>query len=214
MPPGSVTTGSGGQYKIYTPFMRALWRSICRRMIPCLRRQKLLRRTNGRRVTSSKTGGCCRPSPTGQGVWLTCGSPGEAGARERLDEFTDKAKLYDEKRNLPSVDGTSFLSPHLHFGEISPATCWHATMKAGGSVDVFLKELVWRDYAQNVICQFPEYGGKNARDAFDKLPWRDWATRPRLILHAWTKGSDRLSDRRCRNARSFGQQAGCTTGSA
>mgnify|MGYP000402584344 CR=1 FL=1 len=45
-------------------------------------------------------------------------------------------------------------------------------MKAGGSVDVFLKELVWRDYAQNVICQFPEYGSKNARNAFDKLPWR------------------------------------------
>jgi MFS family permease len=46
-------------------------------------------------------------------------------------------------------------------------------MQAGGSVDVFLKELVWRDYAQNVIVQMPEYGTKNARDAFDKLPWRD-----------------------------------------
>ncbi|MEY3939936.1 MAG: hypothetical protein RLZZ604_396, partial [Pseudomonadota bacterium] len=100
-------------------------------------------------------------------------TPGEAGARDRLEDFADKAKYYDEKRNLPSVAGSSFLSPHLHFGEISPAVCWHATMHAGGSVDVFLKELVWRDYAQNAIVQMPEYGAKNARDAFDKLPWRD-----------------------------------------
>ena len=97
-----------------------------------------------------------------------CGPRVKQARSARLEEFADKAKFYDEKRNLPSVAGSSFLSPHLHFGEISPATCWHATMKAGGSVDVFLKELVWRDYAQNVICQFPEYGSKNARDAFDR----------------------------------------------
>jgi deoxyribodipyrimidine photo-lyase len=114
-------------------------------------------------------------------------TPGEAGARERLADFTDHARLYDEQRNLPSVDGSSFLSPHLHFGEISPATCWHATMKAGGSVDVFLKELVWRDYAQNVICQFPEYGSKNAREAFDRLPWRS-GTEAEADLRAWQKG--------------------------
>lgn len=116
-------------------------------------------------------------------------TPGEAGAKKRLEDFVDKAGLYDEKRNLPSVEGSSFLSAHLHFGEISPAACWHATMHAGGSVDVFLKELVWRDYAQNVIVQMPEYGAKNARDAFDRLPWRD-VSDPAVNADfvSWTKG--------------------------
>jgi len=54
---------------------------------------------------------------------------------------------------------------------------------------VFLKELVWRDYAQNVIVQLPEYGAKNARDAFDKLPWRDLSDPAvKVDFVAWTKG--------------------------
>ena len=60
-------------------------------------------------------------------------------------------------------------------------------MKAGGSVDVFLKELVWRDYAQNIVLQYPEYGHKNARDAFDKLPWRS-GKEADADLRAWQKG--------------------------
>jgi deoxyribodipyrimidine photo-lyase len=65
-------------------------------------------------------------------------TPGEAGARDRLAAFADRARRYAERRNLPSVEATSRLSPHLHFGEISPATIWHAVRDAGGSVGTFL----------------------------------------------------------------------------
>ena len=188
LPPGSVTTGSGGQYKIYTPFMRALWQH----MPPPASRPAPKKIAAPDQWPKSDTLSDWKLLPTKpdwaggiKDMWL----PGETGAKARLDAFADKAKFYDEKRNLPSVEGSSFLSPHLHFGEISPATCWHATMKAGGSVDVFLKELVWRDYAQNVICQFPEYGCKNAREAFDKLPWRDISDPAvKADFVAWTKG--------------------------
>jgi deoxyribodipyrimidine photo-lyase len=188
LPPGSVTTGSGGQYKIYTPFMRALWQHMPPHE-PLLAPKKIAAPV---KWPMSDTLADCQRLPTNpdwaggmKKMWV----PGEGGAKVRLEDFADKAKLYDEKRNLPSVSGSSFLSPHLHFGEISPATCWHATMKAGGSVDIFLKELVWRDYAQNVICQFPEYGSKNARDAFDKLPWRDMSDPAvKTDYLAWTKG--------------------------
>lgn len=62
-------------------------------------------------------------------------------------------------------------------------------MDAGGSSEVFLKELVWRDYAANVITQFPDYGARNARDNFDALPWRDVAD-PLVAadLAAWQQG--------------------------
>lgn len=172
MPPGSVTTGSGQPYKIYTPF----WRSLAQHMPPPAPGEapKSLDAPESWPNSDTLTDWALLPTKPdwakGFGEEWT---PGEVGAGERLDDFLGKAKRYEESRNLPSIEGTSRLSPHLHFGEISPATVWHAAMDAGGSVETFLKELVWRDYAQNVIVQFPDYGKANARDAFDKLPWRD-----------------------------------------
>jgi deoxyribodipyrimidine photo-lyase len=186
MPPGSVKTGSGGQYKIYTPFMRALWQHMPP-PTPLAAPIKIAAPESWPASDSLADWNLLPKSPDWAGGMADMWPPGEAGAQARLADFADKARFYDEQRNLPSVAGTSFLSPHLHFGEISPATCWRATMKAGGSVDVFLKELVWRDYAQNVIRQFPEYGGKNARDAFDKLPWRS-GSEADADLRAWQKG--------------------------
>ena len=188
LPAGSVTTGSGGQYKIYTPFMRALWQHMPPHL-PSPAPTKIAAPEGWPDSDNLGDWNLLPTKPDWAGGMKDMWTPGEAGANARLETFTDKAKYYDEKRDLPSVDGSSFLSPHLHFGEISPATCWHSTMKAGGSVDVFLKELVWRDYAQNVICQFPEYGGKNARDAFDRLPWREISDPAvKADYDAWTKG--------------------------
>ena len=114
-------------------------------------------------------------------------TPGEEGARIRVADFIDEARDYDRRRNLPSEEGSSRLSPHLHFGEVSPAHVWHRLADAGGSVDVFLSEVGWRDYAQNVILQFPDYGGRNAREVFDDLPWRTGKAAD-TDLKAWQQG--------------------------
>ena len=81
------------------------------------------------------------------------------------------------------------MSAHLHFGEISPATLWHRLSGKGGEVETYLKELVWRDYAQNLILAMPEYGRANGRPAFDAFPWRDVAE-PGVAadLRAWKLG--------------------------
>ena len=186
LPPNTVKTGSGTPFKIYTPFMRAL----SQHMPPPKPLPEPKKIAAPEHWPASDKLADWKLLPT-KPDWSTGmdehWTPGEAGAAERLDQFVDKARHYNETRNLPSTDGTSSLSPHLHFGEISPATAWHATMKAGGSVDVFLKELVWRDYAQNIILAYPEYGHKNARDAFDKLPWRS-GDEADADLRAWQKG--------------------------
>ncbi|MFX7853829.1 hypothetical protein ABTK08_19965, partial [Acinetobacter baumannii] len=57
--------------------------------------------------------------------------PGEAGGAARLAAFVASAGAYAEQRNLPATEGTSRLSPHLHFGEVSPAQAWHAVAEAG-----------------------------------------------------------------------------------
>jgi deoxyribodipyrimidine photo-lyase len=230
MPMGSVKTGSGGDFKIYTPF----WRALAQHMPPPaplpnpfvsspsaglqpLRINLANSQVETYSSSAQRIGLSTSLEANGKGIiqapaawpesdtlesldllptkpdWAEgmrdMWTPGEAGAHVRLADFADEARHYDERRNFPSVAGTSFLSPHLHFGEISPAQAWHAHMGAGGSVEVFLKEIVWREYGQNVICQYPDYGSKNAREAMDALPWRD-LNDPEVAadLKAWQTG--------------------------
>ena len=91
-PPGSVNTGAGQPYKIYTPF----WRALLEQMPPpeplAGRRKHSERLTRGRRAIGWRIGSCCPNNPTGladSAEW----TPGEAGAQERLDDFVPKAEL-------------------------------------------------------------------------------------------------------------------------
>jgi len=182
-PPGSITTGSGGPYKIYTPFWRALHATMPPPMpLPAPTR---LPAPEAWPASDSLSDWNLLPTkPDWAGGMKAEWTPGEAGASDRLEAFLPRARVYAERRNLPSVPGTSRLSPHLHFGEISPATIWHAAAERGGSVNTFLGELGWRDYAQNVILQMPDYAGKPAREAFADFPWRDDPEG----LKAWQQG--------------------------
>jgi deoxyribodipyrimidine photo-lyase len=187
-PPGSIRTGSGGPYRIYTPF----WRALVQTMPPPPPQAAPARLAAPASWPASdriEDWGLLPTAPDWAGGLRATWQPGEAGAAARLDAFAGRAARYGEARNLPSIEGTSRLSPHLHFGEISPATVWHRLAGAGGSVDTLLGELGWRDYAQNVILQLPEYGRQNARAAFDAFPWRtrdDPAAEADFT--AWTKG--------------------------
>ena len=182
-PAGSVTTGAGQPYKIFTPF----WRALRDRLPPADplpqpdRLDALGKWPNSDELEDWVLLPTNPDWATGFGAEWT---PGEAGALDRLDDFAAIAARYEGQRNLPSTEGSSRLSPHLHFGEISPATVWHAVADAGGSVDTFLGELGWRDYAQNVILQLPDYGRANGRPQLDTIRWRDAPA----DLAAWQKG--------------------------
>lgn len=187
LPPGLLTTGGGTPYKIYTPF----WRALKDQMPPAALRDcpRDIAGPTGWPASDTLADWNLLPTkPDWAGGFAAEWEPGEAGARKRIAAFVDEAADYDRQRNLPSREGSSRLSPHLHFGEVSPATIWHRTADAGGSVDVFLGELGWRDYAQNIIVQFPDYGSRSARAAFDTdLPWRSGATAD-ADLRAWQQG--------------------------
>ena len=186
LPPGSLTTGGGTPYKIYTPF----WRALKDHMPPA-------NPSNGPREIAAPARwpgsdtlddwGLLPTKPDWATGFAAEWAPGEAGARKRIAAFANAAADYDRCRNLPSQEGSSRLSPHLHFGEVSPATIWHCIADAGGSVDVFLGEIGWRDYAQNIILQFPDYGARSAREVFDDLPWRSGMAAD-ADLAAWQQG--------------------------
>ena len=183
IPPGTLRTGAGQPYRIYTPF----WRAALQQLPPAppiAAPSRLDPPAAWPASDSLDDLGLLPHAPDWAGGFRTTWTPGEDGAHDRLARFTGKAARYGERRNLPSVEGTSRLSPHLHFGEISVAAVWHATAGSGGSVDTFLGELGWRDYAANVLWQFPDYATANGRAAFDHLPWREAPA----DLRAWQRG--------------------------
>ncbi len=186
LPPGAVRTGGGGLFKIYTPF----WNALNAQMPPHTPHpapKKIDAPTHWPKSDTLADWNLLPTKPDWAGGFAAEWTPGEAGAHDRLSDFRNEAAAYDHARNLPSTEGTSRLSPHLHFGEISPATVWHRIADAPGNVTTYLKELAWRDYAQTQITAFPRYGDTNARDAFDSLPWRD-LREAGADFRAWKQG--------------------------
>jgi len=187
LPPGAVKTGSGNPYKIYTPFMRAVMEHMPpSEPAPCP--EIIAAPAKWPESDILEDWALLPTDPDWASAFGEEWTPGEAGALARLNAFHDHAAEYDEARNLPSCEGSSRLSPHLHFGEVSPAAVWHGVEREGGDNSVYLKELIWRDYAQNIITSFPEYGSRNGKAQFDTFPWRDHQGEATGDLKAWQQG--------------------------
>ncbi len=188
--PGTVKTGSGGDYKIYTPFSRATLAMMPPRdLVPAP--DKFAAPENWPATDTLSDWKLLPTRPDWAGGMRDFWQVGEAAAHERLEWWDDHTDDYEDKRNLPSVDKTSQLSPHLHFGEISPVQIWHALKgKSSDGWRTYEKELIWRDYGTNAICQFPQYAYKNYRAEYDAIPWRNPETDDAAArdLKAWQQG--------------------------
>ncbi len=116
---------------------------------------------------------------------------GEEAAHERLCWWTDELRDYDEQRNYPSEDMTSQMSPRLHWGEITPVQIWHELKhKRSDGWDVYAKEIIWRDYTQNIIDQFPQYARESYRDYDETKLWRnpEKDAEAKADLKTWQRG--------------------------
>ena len=107
-------------------------------------------------------------------------TPGEAGAIDRAEAFfADGLAGYAEARDRPAGDGTSLLSPHLHFGEISPRQIHFALQQHAQRVDArrrpdiepYLRELGWREFAHHLLYHFPQSCTENFNARFDGFAW-------------------------------------------
>ncbi len=119
--------------------------------------------------------------------------PGEAGALKKLDRFIEQhLNDYQINRNIPALDASSKLSPHLHWGEISPWTIWRAIEKAKqnpscntASADHFLSEMGWREFSYHLLYHFPTLPQCNFKNSFDSFPWQN----NKSALKQWQTGN-------------------------
>jgi deoxyribodipyrimidine photo-lyase len=120
--------------------------------------------------------------------------PGERGAAQQLRRFLAEAFAdYPSGRDRPELTGTSRLSPHLHFGEISPRQVWRAVREREAGQpksalatagEAYLRELGWREFAHQLLFHFPHMTSEPLKPQFARFPWRNSSQE----LRAWQRG--------------------------
>ncbi|TPE59852.1 deoxyribodipyrimidine photo-lyase [Sandaracinobacter neustonicus] len=185
VPAGLLRTKAGDRFRVFTPFWRAMqgW-GPPPRPLPAPARLTFAPLPAGDRLVDWSLLPRAPDWSGGFSGW----QPGEAGAQRRLADFLDKAGDYGERRNYPGEEATSRLSPHLHFGEISPADAWHAVEPQKGSAP-WLRQLAWRDFALETLEQYPKSASRPHRPEFAHMPWTDVSSgEGRALLRAWQRG--------------------------
>ncbi|WP_071675416.1 cryptochrome/photolyase family protein [Nioella nitratireducens] len=173
--PWTVETKTGGPYRVYSPFWRAVEHCNVARPLPVPR---LIFPDTWPRSEALEEWHLAAPMRRGASVVAAHELLGEEAARKRLDWFLDtRVAAYKDDRDRLDLDATSGLSEPLTYGEISPRQCWHAgcaAQEAGGGKGAghFLKEVVWREFAYHLMYHTPEIMSRNWREDWDAFPWQ------------------------------------------
>ncbi|ESQ89584.1 hypothetical protein ABAC460_11990 [Asticcacaulis sp. AC460] len=195
--PGDIRTKENNPYRVYTPFFKAVDASGALNVdsIPTLSTHDwpaLVHWPPSLAIDDLNL----KPKKTLSGKDWSEGfsifKPGEPGARGALRRFLAHGLAdYEDGRDRPDKDLTSYLSPHLRFGEISPHRILIELDKAArdhlrlaAPAEKFRKELVWREFNYNILHLQPRLDAHNFRDDFNGFPWRD----SDKDFRAWTRG--------------------------
>jgi len=181
--PWNVLKQDGHPYKVFTPY----YKTGCLHTIPP--REPLPNPTTLSLVDHLRNFDVESP-------WFSYGqlerhwNIGEQAARNRFDTFIrDGLKGYQEGRNFPSKEHVSRLSPHLHFGEISPHYIWHRlrsiqNVEWQNDINRFCSELGWREFSYYLLYHFPTLPDQNLNVKFNNFPW----CQDTEALTAWKQG--------------------------
>jgi deoxyribodipyrimidine photo-lyase len=175
VPRGSVLTGSGTRFKVFTPFWRALRKSQIAEPLPVphLPAPAAWPGSDGLDWPEARAA-----MNRGWDVMARHVRAGESVAHDRLDAFLDRVDArYAERRDIPAdSDATSGLSDALAVGEISARRLWHKTMNAQhhgrGGIEDLLRELAWRDFARELFDAMPDMDRTCWRPEWNDFSWR------------------------------------------
>ncbi|MEZ3499925.1 deoxyribodipyrimidine photo-lyase [Pantoea sp. KPR_PJ] len=155
--PGSVQTGDGKMYKVYTPFSKACVRRLHQALPECVAAPKV--RSGGAVKVKKRVPRFDYPMDDFDRERFP---PGETAALKRLRHFARQPVLdYSQQRDTPAVDGTSRLSVYLTTGVLSPRQCLHRVLKEhpraldNEKTFTWLNELIWREFYRHLMVAFP-----------------------------------------------------------
>jgi len=190
--PWTMKTKAGAPFRVFTPFWRAMLATQePQPPLPAPRRITAAPAPQGALALDDL--GLLPTRPDWAGGLRAAWTPGERAAARRLADFLDeRVSDYADQRDFPAVEGTSTLSPHLAFGEISPRQIWAATRHAAASnprlqrgCDKFLSELGWREFSYHLLFANPDLATRNFDARFDRFVWNPPDDK---VLAAWRSG--------------------------
>ncbi|MCW5588791.1 MAG: deoxyribodipyrimidine photo-lyase [Legionellales bacterium] len=184
--PWEIVKADGTPYKVFTPFFqRGCLNAIPpRNPLPAIQPPQILTApTAATTIADLKL----LPSKQWHKTLLSHWQIGETAAYQKLHEFlTYRVQNYKEGRDFPALESVSGLSPHIHFGEISPQQIWYAVkaQKTNENTQHFLRELAWREFSYSLLYYFPNLPTENWQKKFNDFPWESDPHK----LRAWQKG--------------------------
>jgi deoxyribodipyrimidine photo-lyase len=181
--PWEILKDNGDPYRVFTPFWKKLVKTgpahLQHRIPDSL--PPLPRNTSNLKTITLDTLKLLPDIPW-DSEFAKYWQPGESGARKILKTFIQSAiSHYPDTRDIPAGNGTSRLSPHLHFGEISPHIIWqqvqqsiHTRTDSGiiQAAEVYLRQLGWRDFSHHLLYHFPETSNEPLNRRFSRFPWK------------------------------------------
>ncbi|NDD81717.1 MAG: deoxyribodipyrimidine photo-lyase [Verrucomicrobia bacterium] len=184
-PPGKVQRAAGGPYTVFTPFSRAALAIPPHDPLPKPSKLNGVNKAKGITLPNLEQldlEPCDIPLPPA----------GEKVAQQLLKDFAAKnLRRYDSVRNFPQADATSRLSPHLRFGTISVRTVMAAARRARAEdpgarkqIEVFISELIWRDFYKQILWEFPHVAEGSFRREYDQVEWEN----RKDLFQAWCEG--------------------------
>ena len=188
--PWNITKKDGTPYKVFTPYYRkgCLNSDKPRMPLPVPNLSNLTSINNHDLKIDDLD---LMPKHDWHNKMTSLWSPGEEGALTKIEEFISNGLInYKEGRNFPSNQNVSQLSPHLHFGEVSPNQVWYRAKTKEGKLgikkdlDHFLSELGWREFSFNLLYHFPFLPKENLQKKFDNFPWEN----DKENLKKWQRG--------------------------
>lgn len=176
--PWAIKNKSGANFKVFTPYWNQCMQQI---ELPATMVIEEKRTSPDINSDALATWNLCPANPDWASEFATVWEPGELGANQKLHTFIEHhLHHYKNARDEPYKAATSRLSPHLHFGEISPWQIWQALEAAKmttnmnlSSIEHFQSELGWREFSYHLLYHYPDLATKNFRQEFDTFPWHE-----------------------------------------
>lgn len=188
-----IVQGGGKSYTVYTPYRRRWEARFAAEPQPALASEAAVRPRLASRETIGATRDVPRPEDYGHASSAAFPHGGLDEAQRRLAAFRKNGlNDYNETRNIPALDRTSHLSPHLRAGTIGIRTCVQAALAARADAHgdatgpaTWLGELIWRDFYQQLLVHHPRIAHEPFVDAAKAIPYRD----DERAYRAWCDGT-------------------------